>query len=227
MRLSGLILLIGTLSCASLQAVPKRYMNRSSIDEVHCLIDDLRYASSNHETELRMFEEKLKNQETALDSLWKQFNDSAPLAKEQVKESVKQFEAKISDIESRTSLALVDLKQLKSHANEGGDALVQAKKKISHLESQIDLMSKNIDHLHQAVKAIMDALHIKDSALEMETTKESSIVAGGTYKVKAGDSLEKIAKKHGTTVPKLRDLNNLHEGKDLIVVGQSLKIPAS
>jgi LysM repeat protein len=227
MRLDRLILVLGCFSSLSLEAQPKRYMNRSSIDEVHCLIDDMRYATSNHETELRMFEEKLKNQELALDSLWKQFNDSTPLAKEQIKDSLKPFEGKISDIESKTSLALVDLKHLKSHANEGGEALSQAKKKIASLENELSVLNKNLDHLHAAVKSIMEALHLKDSNFEMESVKESGLVASSTYKVKAGDSLEKIAKKHSTTVSKLRDINHLSDGKDLIVVGQSLKIPAS
>lgn len=45
------------------------------------------------------------------------------------------------------------------------------------------------------------------------------------YKVKAGDSLTKIAKEQGTTISALRRANNLTT--DRIKVGQDLKIPAS
>ena len=48
--------------------------------------------------------------------------------------------------------------------------------------------------------------------------------AEGSYTVKSGDNLGAIAKKHGTTVAKLRDANGLKT--DQIKVGQKLKIPA-
>lgn len=48
--------------------------------------------------------------------------------------------------------------------------------------------------------------------------------ADGTYTVKSGDNLGSIAKRHGTTVAKLRDANGLKT--DQIKVGQKLKVPA-
>jgi peptidoglycan endopeptidase LytE len=43
------------------------------------------------------------------------------------------------------------------------------------------------------------------------------------YTVKSGDSLEKIARAHKTTVEKIKKYNQFDQ--DLIVVGQILKIP--
>ncbi|RED54799.1 phage tail tape measure protein [Cohnella lupini] len=48
--------------------------------------------------------------------------------------------------------------------------------------------------------------------------------AAGSYIVKSGDTLSEIAKKLGTTVSKLSELNNI-TNPNLIRVGQSLKIP--
>lgn len=48
--------------------------------------------------------------------------------------------------------------------------------------------------------------------------------ADGIYTVKSGDVLGTIAKRHGTTVAKLREANNLKT--DQIKVGQKLKVPA-
>jgi LysM repeat protein len=45
----------------------------------------------------------------------------------------------------------------------------------------------------------------------------------GTYKVKPGDALSKIAKQYGTTTAELRKLNNL--SSDSIRVDQTLKLP--
>ncbi len=47
----------------------------------------------------------------------------------------------------------------------------------------------------------------------------------GSYTVKSGDNLGKIAKNHGTTVAKIREANGLKT--DQIKVGQKLKLPTS
>ena len=46
-----------------------------------------------------------------------------------------------------------------------------------------------------------------------------------TYKVKRGDTLEKIARRNGTTIGTLQKVNNLRS-KNRILVGQRLKIPS-
>lgn len=56
------------------------------------------------------------------------------------------------------------------------------------------------------------------------TTGGTAADADGTYTVKSGDNLGKIAKSHGTTVAKLREANALKT--DQIKVGQKLKVPA-
>jgi LysM repeat protein len=50
------------------------------------------------------------------------------------------------------------------------------------------------------------------------------IPAGGTYKVRAGDTLEAIANRHGTTVPVLTRINGLRD-PNVIRVGQVLHLP--
>ncbi|MBI5799559.1 MAG: LysM peptidoglycan-binding domain-containing protein [Verrucomicrobia bacterium] len=62
----------------------------------------------------------------------------------------------------------------------------------------------------KAAKAPAGAAHAADS--------------DGTYTIKSGDNLGSIAKRHGTTVAKLRDANGLKT--DQIKVGQKLKVPA-
>jgi lipid-binding SYLF domain-containing protein len=60
---------------------------------------------------------------------------------------------------------------------------------------------------------------------EGETKKAASPEGGGKYyTVKSGDTLSKIAKKHGTTVNELVKLNNIKDTKQ-ISVGQKLLLP--
>lgn len=46
------------------------------------------------------------------------------------------------------------------------------------------------------------------------------------YKVKSGDTLEKIARKHGTTVSAIQKANGMSRGTTRLNIGQSLKIPS-
>ncbi|WP_077601547.1 C40 family peptidase [Oceanobacillus sojae] len=63
------------------------------------------------------------------------------------------------------------------------------------------------------------------SSSKSSSGSNSSSSSTGTYTVKSGDSLSKIASQQGTTVSKLKSLNNL--SSDLIIVGQKLKVSGS
>ncbi len=64
------------------------------------------------------------------------------------------------------------------------------------------------------------------STPKTDTKPTGASTSSQTYTVKAGDNLTKIAKKYGTTVQVLVDLNNI-KNKDLINVGQVLKLPGT
>jgi len=61
--------------------------------------------------------------------------------------------------------------------------------------------------------------------LNISTSTSTTTSTTGTYLVKSGDSLSVIAKKYGTTVTNLKQLNGLKS--DTIYVGQNLKVPQS
>lgn len=60
---------------------------------------------------------------------------------------------------------------------------------------------------------------------QVKSSLSTASTVTGTYKVKSGDTLSKIAKEYGTTVTKLQSLNKITS--HLIYVGQSLKINSS
>ena len=59
----------------------------------------------------------------------------------------------------------------------------------------------------------------KDAGDVQDTTQKTTV-----YRVKRGDTLEKIARKHNTSVGELRKLNKIKQS-DVIFVGQNLKLP--
>ena len=66
---------------------------------------------------------------------------------------------------------------------------------------------------------------VKPKKAKVETKKAAPSEGGGKYyKVRSGDSLYGIAKKHGTTVNELVKLNNIKD-KNHIYPGQKLLVP--
>lgn len=187
----------------------------AAIREMRDSIDLIRHELTNHETELRMFEERVSNQEDAFSTIRQQLLD----AQSSQRGSVYGVEGKLLQIETAHQTLVSDLKKLKDHANESSAAISQTKSKLVSIEKQLETQMSSLNSLQDAVKSIMEALQIKDpsskSAQHNGATKK--------YKIKTGDTLEKIAKAHQTTTQVLKELNHL--SSDRIVVNQTLEVP--
>ena len=103
---------------------------------------------------------------------------------------------------------VADIRQLSSHANDTTTALAQYKEKISQFEKAIQ---------EQTIQ-LQDLVKIKE-----EITKFAEVENSKAYKVKVGDSLEKIARDNDTTVDELKRLNQMTT--DLIVIDQLIHLP--
>lgn len=219
------LVLVTSTAAAGLISVPAvaaprpygDYNTDTSIREMRSSIDDLRHISNNHETEIRTIEEKFKNVESIMDSLRKQIQDQTQGAKEQLKNSSTSLEAKLGDLDLAIKSLTADLRQIKNHSNESSSALSQYKQRILDLEKTVAAQTQNIDNLQSALKALMDAMQVKDGL------KDTSTASSKIYRVKSGDSLEKIAQANQTTVKAIKDLNGMTN--DRIIVGQKLQLP--
>jgi len=123
------------------------------------------------------------------------------------------LEAKIASFEKKQESSFSDIKVLSQHATETSASLTQYKSTINELEKNSIAQAQRLEEvkkLKQTLEAIASSLKVDGAAFI-------------SYKVKAGDSLEKIAKAHKTNVDYLKKINNLDQ--DLIVVGQELKVP--
>lgn len=213
----------------SLQSAPPRsyYVEdpvTTALKDMRGGLDGVRHEVNNHEVEIRTFDEKLRNLDSIIESVRDQLNDSVKFQKESLKGSSNTLETKITALETASKGLLSDIRQFKTHANETSTALLQYKQKIDEIEKIVQQQNQNIDNMQAALKALMDAIQIKDAPLPKKTSDAvSGAFDGPTYRVKAGDSLEKIAKNHQVSVQSLKELNGLVNDK--IVVGKVLQIP--
>lgn len=198
------------LSLFFTSAAPRGYGYEDPLKQLQSKVEALRHEVSNHESEIRMAEERANNQEATISSLRQQLLDSNQASKEHLKGSAASIDSKVANLESFNKGIAADIVQLKSHANESSSVLAQYKQKINELEKIIDVQTQNIEHLQAAIKSLTEVL---GGAASSEKT----------YKIKPGDSLEKIARANHTTIKAIKELNHL--SNDRIVVGQTLQLP--
>lgn len=224
-----LLLFVCICNCGNLSAVRNRYYDDEQatlVKEMRDSVDDLRHEVNNHESEIRVYDEKLKNLEYIIDSVRDQLMESSQAHKEQLKGNSNNLESKITSIETTIKGLVADLRQFKTHANDSSVALSQYKQKIIELEKIVEQQNQNIDHLHTAVRTLTEALVVKEvapSPPKHSTNTAEATLPPGTYRVKTGDSLEKIARHNHTTVSAIKELNGL--SSDRIVPQQLLKMP--
>jgi len=192
--------------------------NAIAIREIRDTIGHLRYGIENHEAEIRTFDEKLKNLDLIIENLSDQVSDSGKQNKELLKSNSNSFESKIQALDAVSKGLVADLRQFKIHSNETTALLNEYRQKINELEKIVDQQNQNIGHLQAAMRSLMEALQGKPAEGTSSTANP-----GQTYKIKSGDSLEKIARAHGISIQALKMANNLINDK--IVVGKTLIIP--
>lgn len=206
------------LISAAVAAAPSRYGYDEEIREMREGLDTIRHEVSNHETELQMFTERVNNQESTISSMRQQMLDANQSNKDLVKGSTTSVESKITNLESSNKNLISDLQVIKSHANETSSAIGTFKQRLVELERTLSQQNQQIENLQAAMRSLMEALQEKDGGVD--TAKESG---SKLYKVKSGDSLDKIAKAHNTTIKAIKEINGLTTDK--IVVGKNIKLP--
>jgi LysM repeat protein len=223
-----LLTTVTLLAAFTVNAAP-RYSNSSNptsdpFKELRESLDTLRHKVSNHEAEIRMYEDKINNQELIVDSLRQQINTTTQTHQDLLKDNSASLEMKIGALETSSKGLVADLKQLKTHANETTHVLTQLKQKLSELEKTFEAQNENMANLQSAMQSLLAALDVKTDLPPPQALKTDSLRNDSkTYQVKSGDSLEKIARKTGTTIKELKELNGLT--KDRIIVGQTLQLP--
>jgi LysM repeat protein len=175
-------------------------------------LDTLKNEVQIQESQITTFEEKFKNLDDIIDSLRHETTIALQAVKESLRNHSTHLDAKLSD-QNNSAKGLSQ--EIKSLANDNIQVLNDFKKRIADIETSIELQNRNVENLQSALSSLIEAIKGK----EVSTDETSAKI----YRVKAGDSLEKIAKQNQTTIKKLKEANNLTG--DQILVGQKLKIP--
>lgn len=219
MLMKKLVLLVSVLSffasCSPMKSSPKeeKHQMELTLHEVQTNLDDLRHDLNCFHTEMQILDGKIKHQEDALQNLKQQHLEKIQTKLDNLSKQVSSTENKSNAFEAKHNASNTDITQLSVHANETTMALTQHKQKINELEN---LMLSQNQKLNGLAK-------IKTTLEDIVKTMKSENLNYFTYKVKAKDTLEKIAKENNVTVEALKKLNNLEN--DLIVVDQDIKIP--
>jgi LysM repeat protein len=190
-------------SCSPIRSSPydPGHQLEISLHEVQTHLDELRHDISCVKAEFQIIDSRLRTFEQTL-AHFKQQNAEHYFAKiDHLASQLTALEKKYGAQEASRATQSKDVESLVAHSQDTSSALKQFRQRIEELES---------------------ALHKQSIYLE-EVAKGKGFKTR-EYTVRSGDSLEKIARHHGTTVEAIKQLNNL--SSDLIVAGQRLSLPS-
>lgn len=180
-------------------------------------VKSMQYTLANQDSEIAFIKEQLSSFETTLESTHKEVAKLITQAKDAVKKSSGTVDAKVQTIEKNIEKLVTDLKAFKKQTNELASALSDIQKACHQQEEIAAVQAEQIKDLEQALRSLAQAVQSKPIT--------SSVKSSGSYQVKAGDTLDKIAKELDVSVSSLKAENNLQ--KDVIYPGQKLKVPNS
>jgi LysM repeat protein len=179
-----------------------------TVHEVRTGIDDIRHDLHCLQAQMQLIDDKIKEQENELYSVKRQNTESGQNKIDVLIKQIAVLEGKLAILEKKHIASIASIEEFSGKANIA--------------------LSQHKDQLHDIEKLV--AVHEK----KMEGAgvfRKNDVVAGSpkeekkyfSYKVKSGDSLERIAKINKTSVEEIKKAN--HMDNDFIVVGQSLKVP--
>lgn len=177
-----------------------------TVHEVRTHLDDLRHDVNCFRSELQIVEERLRNSENASLGYLQQ---AAKV--DQILGQVQTLEKRWGALDKKNGAGKEEVDRLAKYSGDTSLALTQIKHRLEEIEKEIALQNRRLD----VVAKLKGNIETLTQSLQEDSAK--------VYKVRSGDSLEKIAKMHKIDVTKLKQHNHLES--DRILVGQEIKIP--
>ncbi|MCB1107586.1 MAG: LysM peptidoglycan-binding domain-containing protein [Chlamydiia bacterium] len=201
-----LLILTGCGSISSSKG--EKHQMELSLHKVRTEVEDIKHDLNTYEIEHHVIEGKLIDQEQVIATLKQQIAELKSGKLDSFVQELQNLEKKLQQISKKQDKIVTDIRQLSAHANDTTTALAQYKDKIAQFEKAIQ--GQNLQ--------LKEITKIKEGITKLAQAEE-----GKVYIVKGGDSLEKIARDHNTTVEKIKQLNGMTS--DLIVIDQRIQLP--
>jgi len=186
------------------------FYTNPELDELRIELDDLKHALKTTQVDLGLLDERQKKQDNSLRQTKDQVQSRDTSSLHLLTSQINALEKKVAALEKTLEKAANDLRSLNAVAT-------QTLNKTQELEQSLLSHEKRLDdvvNLKSTLTNISKAIKGQTSAQTPSSAK--------LYRVKAGDSLEKIARQHHTSVEALRKINHLPSDK--IVIGQELRL---
>ena len=207
--LSGFLTLAALICALPAHARPQSgYYTNPEMDELRIELDDLKHALNTTQVELGLLDERLQKQNNVITGVKGQTSSMSSLSS--VSSQVAILERKVSGFEKTLEKIANDLRTLNT-------SLHQTLSKVQNIEADISSHDKRLDE----VTKLKSTLTSISKAIGQQSVSATTSIK--TYCVKAGDSLEKIARNHKSSVDAIRKINNL--SNDRIHIGQELRLP--
>lgn len=147
---------------------------------------------------------------------------------------VDELRVELEDVKSALHATQVDLSLLDEKYKKPGQ-LSTLEKKIATMEKSLDKITADLRAVAASLNQTLEQVHSLETNLSSHDEKMSALKGtlssisqaiapprSDLYRVKAGDTLEKIARQHHLSPEKIRQLNHLNSDK--IIVGQELRL---
>ena len=208
MRRISLAILLACSSCTNYMSALKdgRFESNVALREMSYEIEELKVSLQQTHIEINALEDRIQTQEKELLEGRENSRDPSQIAA---------LEKRIDELKAAQKNTLADLSSLSTHATKTTSSLSGYRDKILTLEKKIatqDSRLSEVVKLKQTLSSISHAMKTPQSNSGMKI-----------YRVVSGDTLGKIAMQNGTSVRKIKEINNLNSNR--IIVGQKLTLP--
>lgn len=178
------------------------------LQEMRLELQELAQKNHAYKVDIDLLHEKIENLHAALSNLKEEAKNQEGSDSAIAKEMGSQVEKRVAAVEKIQKNFSADLKLLKELLNSSTMELGECSRKVQNIEKEL---SNDIRSLKSTLQTIVTCL-------------EGEKNPGKVYLIQGGDTLEKIAQKHGVSVKALKSLNNL-TSENKIIAGQKLQIP--
>lgn len=177
-------------------------------------LDAMRYTLRSQQSDLKMAQERLADYEEQIDllrsdltSVLAERQQEASRVEQRLGFRLQESENRIQDLSNENETQRQDLNLLVDHLKE--------------LHTLVESLQSNLQQQTKKNQILEKTLSTLIQTLSPSTT--IALADGVEHKVQPGETLEKIARKYGTSIRQLKEQNQLET--DRIRVGQKLKLP--